>query len=122
MTEKLYTQNDMNEMRDKSMKAGQTIGEGHSNPSPETLKMVGNLDKKLEVYCTKMEDLKETVVEGFKKNGEEHSAMMEAVKAMMDEKANKWTEQVLIGAGSAIGLGFLSLIGWLIVEAIKRFQ
>ena len=100
---------------EEAYETGRRNGQGHSVPSPETRKMVGDLDKKLEVYCTKMEDLKETVVNGF-------AEIKQSIKDLSATKANKWTEKVLIGLGSAMGLGFLSILGWLIVEAIRRFR
>lgn len=101
----------------EAYETGRKIGkrEGHTEPSPGTIKMVGDLDKKLEVYCTKMEDLKETVISGF-------AEIKESIKELSATKANKWTEKVLIGIGSTMGIGFMGTLGWLIIEAIKRFK
>jgi hypothetical protein len=108
---KCFTQSDM----DRSYNAGLNNKTPHDNPSVGTLKIIGELNTKIEVTCKAMEDLKEAVDKGF-------SDIKEAIKELSETKANKWVEKVLIGAGASIGISFLGLLGWLIIEAIKRFQ
>lgn len=113
--EKKYTQKEVNEITNRALDAGKKMMDGHDRASPETIKMVGDLNTKIEVTYKAMEDLKETVVNGF-------AEIKESIKELSATKANKWTEKVLISAGASIGFGVLGVAGWALIEAIKRWQ
>jgi hypothetical protein len=95
---------------------------GEYKSAPGTIKMIGDIKIDLAKYCQQMKDLIKNVDDGFRNNSEEHKEIISMFQEAINQKANKWTEKVLIGVGSTIGIGFLSILGWLIVEAIKRFQ
>lgn len=99
----------------RAYEAGRKVGKEHSEPSKETIKMIDDLKTSIEVNCTKMENIEKKVDEGF-------ARVEKAIKEISDSKANKWVEKVMIGIGISIGTGLLGIIGWIIVEAIKRWQ
>ena len=114
----------------KAYEIGRRIGrsDDHCKPSRETIEMIAELKTKTLLTEQKMDDLIEKVDGGFKqlnermdKDNAEHKEMMTEVRQMVEEKANKWVEKMAIWIGITFGLGFLTLLGWLILNAIKIF-
>lgn len=109
---------------ENAYEAGRRVGkaEGHNGPSPETIKMVGELNTKIEVYCTKMEDLIQKVSEGFGLNSKQHEEIVALLKESLDKKADKWVESVVKWFLLTVGLGVLGVVGTLIYQAIIHFN
>ena len=103
---------------------GRRVGkaEGHSSPSPETIKMVGDLNIKLERYCTKMEDLIKKVDEGFELNSKQHGEIVALIKESLEKKADKWVETVIRWFLFLVGTGVLGVVGTLVYQAIIHFS
>lgn len=115
---KTFTQDDM----DRSYDTGLRNGQEHSQSSPETLKMVGELKVSLATYEQQMKDLIQKVDEGFSENSKQHKEIMEVVEKAVKGKANKWTEDLIRGVLWAIGLGLLGTIGTIVIQAIIHFN
>jgi len=68
---------------------------------------INKLDKTIAVIEQKIDD-------GFKQNFKEHSEIFEYIKDIEAKKAGKWTEKVLIWAGTIVGgsllIALMSLI------------
>jgi preprotein translocase subunit Sss1 len=107
---------------DSAYKAGQKTTDGHTSPSPETIKMVGDLDKKLEIYCMEMKNLKDAVDKGFEANSKEFKEIVQMLKDSLETKANKWVESTMVWFLAAVGMGLMGVVGTLIFQAIVKFN
>jgi len=113
--ERKFTQQDVDKAYDTGLK------NGHYNPNKETKnfmeesrRVMNNLENTIIKNQQKMEDL-------ISQNTKEHEELKNLITESLKGKANKWVEKVMIGTGATFGIGFMSLLGWLIIEGIKRF-
>jgi len=87
----------------------------HDAPSPETRERLVKLETNYCNMAEKIDELSNKVDEGFKR-------IEEQIAAALKTKANVWVENVLIAAGATIGVGFLGVIGWMIIQAIQQWH
>jgi hypothetical protein len=112
---KKFTSNDI----DKAFQAGIKT---HSIPSPETKERLIKMETNYNNMVDKMEEIKVDNNREHKEIKEMICEVSNKIERALETKANKWVEGVMIWMGITIGTGFVGLLGWLIVEAIKRFQ
>jgi len=79
--EKLYTQEDM----DKSYDVGVKNGKGHSEPSKDTLRMIGNLEKEMIETKTNQANYTKQMEEFKKENCEAHKEIKETNEKRFDK-------------------------------------
>lgn len=77
---------------------------------------MSDLSTQIAVLETQMKQVIKQVDDGFTKNSEQHQEMMNAFNRAMEQKAGKWVEKVLVGAGSVIGVALLGALLALILQ------
>lgn len=112
----------------------------HNEPSPETLKMLGEQDKLIGILQTKQDTFMDKLEQSIQDNKEAHSEIIKEAEIKhkslvemmlkiedkldnaLEKKAGIWTEKVLIGFGVIVATGLLGWLGSLIIETFKHIQ
>jgi len=118
--EKKYTQDDMDEMRDKTLEAGKKIGEGHNSSAPETRERLAIVETKQNDIMQEIQEIKQMV----KELGIKLDCVIEkkADKVDLAGKSDKWVERTFRWFLIVVGAGFLGVLGTLIYQAIIHFN
>lgn len=88
--------------------------------NPAQFAKMPNNTIKLALYIQKMEDLIKKVDEGFNSNAEQHKEICTMLKEMLDKKADKWVEKVLVWAGITLATLVIAVISYLVDKTVFR--
>jgi hypothetical protein len=77
--------------------------------------MSDNLKTEIEVLKEQMKNIAKQVDEGFLNNSKEHKEIVALFEKAMDKKADKWVQNVIVWAGSVVGVAIIGALMSLIL-------
>jgi len=77
---------------------------------------MSDLTTQIAVLETQMKQIAKQVDEGFSNNSKEHKDIIELFEKAMEKKADKWVQQVIVWAGSIVGVAILGSLMTLILK------
>lgn len=77
---------------------------------------MSDLTTQIAVLETQMKNVIEKVDEGFSNNSKEHKELLALFEKALEKKADRWVQQVIIWAGSVVGVAILGALMTLILK------
>lgn len=75
-----------------------------------------DLNSQIAVLETQMKQVLKQVDEGFSQNSKEHKELLTLFEKALEKKADKWVQNVIVWAGSVVGVAILGALMTLILK------